>query len=74
MSQYGGDNQTHKGNVSAAESTRQVAVAAAGTSQSAVNTAEIAFYRTCVASAKANGVGSTSVYMDALRWLGTGGA
>ena len=31
MSQYSGDNQTPKGNVAAAEGTRQVSVAAAGT-------------------------------------------
>jgi hypothetical protein len=73
MSQYGGDNQTHKATVSVAEGTRQVAVAAAST-QAAVNTAEITFYRSCLASAKTNGVASASVYMDALRALGTGGA
>jgi hypothetical protein len=73
MSQYGGDNQTHKATVSTAESTRQVAVAAAGSNQASVNSAEITFYRACVASAKTNSV-SASVYMDALRALGTGGA
>jgi hypothetical protein len=72
MSQYGGDNQTHKGNVSAAESTRQVAVAAAST-QASVTSAEISFYRTCRTSALANNV-SPTVYIDALKSLGTGGA
>jgi hypothetical protein len=72
MSQYTGDNQTHKTTVSVAEGQRQVAVAAAAT-QAAVNTAEISFYRTCRTSALANSV-SHVVYADALRALGTGGA
>jgi hypothetical protein len=71
MSQYGGDNQTHKGNVSSAEATRQVAVAAAGNSQSAVSAAEVTFYRTCLASAKANNV-PYEAYVSALKVLGVG--
>jgi hypothetical protein len=68
MSQYGGDNQTHKGNVSTAEGIRQVAVAAAGT-QAAAIAAEVTFLRSCISSAKANNV-STSTYIDDLRSLG----
>jgi hypothetical protein len=69
MSQYSGDNQTHKGNVSTAEGIRQVSVAAAGNSQSAVIAAEAVFLRSCISSAKANNA-STSVYIDGLRSLG----
>jgi hypothetical protein len=68
MSQYTGDNQTHKGNVSTAEGVRQVAVTAAGT-QAAALAAELVFYRACIASAKTNSV-STDVYQQALRSLG----
>jgi hypothetical protein len=68
MSQYGGDNQTHKGNVSTAEGVRQVAVAAAST-QAAVIAAEATFFRSCISSAKANNV-PTSTYIDGLRSIG----
>jgi hypothetical protein len=51
MSQYSGDNQTHKATVSVAEGTRQVAVAAAAT-QAAAIAAELVFFRACLASAK----------------------
>jgi hypothetical protein len=56
-----------------AEMTRQVAVHAAGSSQSAVNTGEINFYRTCLASAKANNCG-IEPFIRALQQLGTGGS
>jgi hypothetical protein len=69
MSQYGGDNQTHKGNVSVAEGVRQVAVTAAGNSQSAAIAAEATILRSCISSAKANNV-PTSTYIDGLRTLG----
>jgi hypothetical protein len=65
-------NRSHDDAVNAAEGTRQVAVAAAAT-QAAVNSAEITFYRTALASAKANGVGIEPL-AAALRTLGTGGA
>ena len=64
-------NKSHDDAVNAAEGTRQVAVAAAST-QAAVNTAEITFYRTALASAKANGCG-IEPFVAALRSLGTGG-
>lgn len=64
-------NTTHDTNVAAAELTRQVAVKAAST-QAAVNTAEIAFYRTCLASAIANNC-QTSEFLLALRQLGVTG-
>ena len=70
MSTSNSGNQTHDNAVRAAEGTRQTATA--GASQAAVNTAEIAFYRSVRASALANGCGvETSV--NALRALGTGG-
>jgi hypothetical protein len=64
-------NQNHDNTVNTAESTRQVAVAAAA-SQAAVNSAEITFYRAAKASAIANGCG-VEPFITALRSLGTGG-
>jgi hypothetical protein len=64
-------NVTHDTNCQIAESTRQVAVAAAST-QSAVRSAEIAYYRTCKASALANGIQPTQ-FISALYELGQGG-
>jgi hypothetical protein len=72
MSTCQSDNKAVRDAVNSAEGTRQAAVAAAST-QAAINTAEIAFYRTCRTTAIANGV-SPTVYIDALRALGTGGA
>jgi hypothetical protein len=69
MSTYQGENSTHKGNVQVAESTRQAAVTAAGSSASQALAAELAFYRAVIASAKTNGV-PASTYQDALRSLG----
>jgi hypothetical protein len=63
------DNTAHRNAVNAAETTRQVAVAASAT-QAAINTAEITFFRACLASAKTNGV-PASHYIEALRALGT---
>ncbi|MFO1099747.1 MAG: hypothetical protein U1E81_16140 [Xanthobacteraceae bacterium] len=62
-------NRLHDAAVTAAEAARQVAVSAAGNSQSSVQSAEIAFYRAALASAKANGL-STAIYATALRELG----
>jgi hypothetical protein len=73
MSTYQGENTAHKAVVQVAEGQRQSAVAAAGFSQSAAVTAEISFYRTCRTSALANAV-SPTIYIDALRSLGSGGA
>jgi hypothetical protein len=50
---------------------RQVAVAAAGGNQSAVNAAAIAHHKAVIKSGLANGVG-VGVNMDALRSLGVG--
>jgi hypothetical protein len=67
------ENQTHTKNLLAAELTRQVAVAAAAGSASAIKTAEIAYFRTALASAIANNCG-TDQFTCALRELGVGGA
>ena len=48
-------NATHDAAVLKAEGVRQVAVAAA-TTQAAARSADIAFYQTAIASAKANGL------------------
>jgi hypothetical protein len=57
----------------AAEGIRQVAVAASST-QAAIRTAEIAFYRSVRASCIANnGYSGIEAACDALRELGTGG-
>jgi hypothetical protein len=57
------DNKTHERTANAAESTRQVAVAAAITAgggsaavAAAIKTAEVAYYRAVIASCVANGV------------------
>lgn len=63
------ENATHRTAVSVAEGMRQVAVSAAGANQAAVIAAEIAFYRTCLASAKANSC-ETATFVTALMALG----
>jgi hypothetical protein len=67
------ENFTHSKTVTAAEGVRQTAVA--GATQSAAKTAEIAFYRSVVASCRVNnnysGIGPA---MQALRELGVTGA
>jgi hypothetical protein len=68
---YTGD-KTFDDIVTASEGIRQVAVAAAGASQSTVRTAEIVHYRTCLASALARGHGVAS-YMAVLKSLGVTG-
>jgi hypothetical protein len=67
-------NFSHDSACAVAEGSRQVSVAAAGSSQSAVRTAEIAFHRAVIASAKANGMPIPTTSIFALRELGTGGA
>lgn len=66
-------NRTHDAVVTAAESSRQVAVSAAGNSQAAARAADIAFYRVALASAKQNGL-PTGAFIEALMELGTGGS
>jgi hypothetical protein len=63
-------NRFHDANVAVAEGVRQAAVV--GATQRAINTAEIAFYRSVVSSAVANGC-EVSAAMSALRNLGVGG-
>jgi hypothetical protein len=54
------------------EGVRQIAVAAAGSNQAAVNVAEVAFFRALIASAKANGISWEPMYraMQALNMPG----
>jgi hypothetical protein len=54
MSVIFNENKTHRDAIAAAESTRQSAVLAAGSSQSAIRTAEIAYARSCLKSAVSN--------------------
>jgi hypothetical protein len=63
-------NKTHDDTCLAAEAARQVAVA--GANRAAVIAAEISFYRTCLASALANGCG-VEPSIRALQALGIGG-
>ena len=65
-------NATHDAATQVAEVTRQAAVAAA-TTQAQAKTADISFYRTCLASALANNCGATQ-FIRALQELGTGGS
>jgi len=69
MSLLHSDNAVHRGNLLAAEQVRQ---ATAGTTAASVKAADIAFYRSALSSAKANGCGHGQ-FVDALRELGTGG-
>jgi hypothetical protein len=64
-------NATHDNNMTAAEGVRQVAVVGA-TTQAAMRAADIAFHRTGLASAKANGI-QPGQFIAALLELGTGG-
>jgi hypothetical protein len=75
MSSPGGantGNKTHDDAVAASEGSRQSAVKAPGASQATVKAAEIAHYRACIASAKANGQ-PYQQFVEALMELGTGG-
>lgn len=74
------EHKAHTSTCGSSEMTRQAAVAAAVAAgggsaavASAIRTAEIAFYRSIVASAVANGLPSSN-FTQALRDLGTGGA
>jgi hypothetical protein len=73
------DNKIHQATADAAEMMRQVAVAAAisslgGSAQAAaIKVAEIAFYRSVIASCVANSLPFAN-FQQALRDLGTGGA
>jgi hypothetical protein len=64
------ENATHRANLLAAEGIRQAACA--GATAAAIKTAEIAFYRTCVTSALANGCDAAQ-FQTALQELGVGG-
>jgi hypothetical protein len=63
---------SHNLAVQAAEGVRQVAVATAAGNRSAINSAEVTFYRTIVRSGIANNVGVSGA-MQALRELGVTG-
>lgn len=70
MSKVQNGNKTHDDAVTTAEGLRQTA--AAGATQAATKTADIAAYRAMLASALANNCGATT-FITALRELGTGG-
>lgn len=71
MSKIASENRIHQANCDAAELTRQVAMNGTPT-QATAKAADIAFMRTALASALANNC-SPSVFVQALRELGTGG-
>jgi hypothetical protein len=73
MSVIRSDNKAHEIVCSTAESNRQAAVAAAGSSAAAVRAADVAFYRAVIASCKTNSL-PFSNFTYALIDLGTGGA
>lgn len=62
-------NFTHEATVALNEGVRQTAVA--GAAQTAAKTAEITFYRACLASAQTNSC-SAGTFLAALRELGVG--
>jgi hypothetical protein len=63
------ENLTHRTNLITAEMVRQISVAAAGTNQAAIKTAELTFARTCLTSAQANSC-SPSQWTTMLKELG----
>lgn len=69
MSQSKTGNVTHDTTVAAAEAARQSAARASGVSQATTKTAEITFYRACLASAKANSI-DQGPFLHALWTLG----
>jgi hypothetical protein len=73
MSAIRSDNKAHESACSIAESNRQAAMAAAGSSAAAVRAADVAFYRAVIASCKTNSL-PFSNFTYALIDLGTGGA
>jgi hypothetical protein len=72
MSLLHSKNATHRANLLSAEQARQAATPP-GTSAAATKTADITFYRSALASAKANNC-SPEPFVTALLSLGTGGA
>jgi hypothetical protein len=66
------ENKIHERACSIAESNRQAAVAAAGSSGAAVIAADVAFYRAVIVSCKANNL-PFNEFSFALKTLGTGG-
>jgi len=69
MSQVQTGNQVHDAAVKASYGVLQVAVSASGVTQATVNAAYLAHYRTCLASAIANGCG-TEPFRTALNTIG----
>ena len=69
MSVVYSENVTHRTNLLAAEAVRQAAVAAAGSSQSAIHTAELTFARSCLTSALATSC-SAAQWTTMLKELG----
>jgi hypothetical protein len=59
----------HRTNVAVAENTKQNAVAAAGSNQSSVNSAMVAYHKAVIASGLSNNI-QVGVNMEALRALG----
>jgi len=67
------ENAQHRANLLAAEQTRAIAYAAAGNSQAAIKAADVAFAKSALASAKANGCG-VEQWQTMLKELGLTGA
>jgi hypothetical protein len=65
------ENATHRMNCQVAEGVKQTSISASSTAAQ-VRAAEAVYFRSCLASAKANGV-STSPFVEALYELGFGG-
>jgi hypothetical protein len=55
MSSIYSESAAHRAAIAAAEGTKQVAIAAAGSSQASVNSATLSYARTCLKSAIQNG-------------------
>jgi hypothetical protein len=55
MSAIYNENSAHRAAIAAAEGTKQTAISAAGNNQASVNAATLAYARTCLKSAVANG-------------------
>jgi hypothetical protein len=58
-------NRVHDANVVASEATRQVALKSAST-QSAIRTADLLHFRTCLSSALANGI-QPGIWLEAIK-------
>jgi hypothetical protein len=70
MSSIYSESAAHRAAISAAESTRQSAVLAAGSNQSAIRSAEIVYARACLKSALANSIPDASNWTSLLLSLG----